>query len=48
MLNAPPGRYPVLYDAGRPDPHGTWPFRHHIIEAVRRMPAAVGKIAVAC
>jgi len=48
MLNAPPGRLSVLCSAERLDPYGTWQFRHHTIEGVRRMPAAVGKIAVAC
>jgi len=48
MLNAPPGRLPVLRRAGHLDPHGTWQFRHQTIEGIRRMPADVGKVAVAC
>jgi len=48
MLNAPPDRLPVLRGAERLDPHGTWHVRHHTIEGIRRMPAAAGKIAVAC
>jgi hypothetical protein len=44
MLNAPPGRLPVLRRAERLDPYGTWPSRHHTMEGLRRMPPAIGKM----
>jgi hypothetical protein len=44
MLNAPPGRLRALRTAGRPDPHGTWQYRHHAIDEIRRMPPAIDKM----
>jgi len=44
MLDAPPGRLPVLRRAERLDAHGTWQYRHITTDGTGRMSLVIGKM----